>query len=147
MKSLKLTLAALTFTLFANVSIAQQGENDKKTPEERATAQTDKMSEKLLFSPEQKSQVYDINLAIDRKNEAVRSDKNMSEETRKASIQGNNEARKDMIKAILNPEQLKKFEEMEVKRDARFDSRSKRMDLNKLEEKAVQPAEAAPVEK
>ncbi len=144
MKNLKITFAALTLTLFANVSIAQDQNGDKKTPEERATAQTEKMSEKLLLSPEQKTQVYDINLAIDQKNEAVRTDKNMSEETRKASIQGNNDARKDMIKAILNPEQLKKFEELEVKRDARFDNRSKKIDYKQLEQK---PVEATPVEK
>ncbi len=144
MKSLKITFAALTLTLFANVSIAQEQNGEKKTPEERATAQTEKMSEKLLLSPEQKTQVYDINLAIDQKNEAVRADKNMSEETRKASIHGNNEARKDMIKAILNPEQLKKFDEMEVKRDARFDNRSKKIDYKQLEQK---PVEATPVEK
>lgn len=144
MKSLKITFAALTLTLFANVSIAQDQNGEKKTPEERATAQTEKMSQKLLLSPEQKVQVYEINLAIDQKNEAVRADKNMSEETRKASMQGNNEARKDMIKAILNPEQLKKFEEMEVKRDARFENRTKKIDLQQLEQK---PVEVAPVEK
>lgn len=144
MKSLKITFAALTLTLCANVSIAQDQNGEKKTPEERATAQTEKMAEKLLLSPEQKTNVYDINLAIDQKNEAVRTDKTMSEETRKASIQGNNDARKDMIKAILNPEQLRKFEEMEVKRDARFERGAKKMDLKQLEQK---PVEATPVEK
>jgi protein CpxP len=144
MKSLKITFAALTLTLFANVSIAQDQNGDKKTPEERATAQTEKMSEKLLLSPEQKTQVYDINLAIDQKNEAVRADKNMSEETRKASIQGNNDARKDMIKAILNPEQLKKFEEIEMKRDARHEGKFIKNDVKIMEQK---PAQATPVEK
>jgi protein CpxP len=144
MKNLKITFAALTLTLFANVSIAQDQNGDKKTPEERATAQTEKMSEKLLLSPEQKTQVYDINLAIDQKNEAVRTDKNMSEETRKASIQGNNDARKDMIKAILNPEQLKKFEEIEMKRDARHEAKFIKNDVKIMEQK---PAQATPVEK
>lgn len=144
MKSLKITFAALTLTLFANVSIAQDQNGEKKTPEERATAQTEKMSEKLLLSPEQKTQVYDINLAIDQKNEAVRTDKNMSEETRKASIQGNNDARKDMIKAILNPEQLKKFEEIEMKRDARNETKLVKKDIKMMEQKPVQ---ATPIEK
>jgi hypothetical protein len=144
MKSLKITFAALTLTLFANISIAQEQNGEKKTPEERATAQTEKMSEKLLFSPEQKTQVYDINLAIDQKNEAVRNDKNMSEETRKASIQGNNDARKDMIKAILNPEQLKKSEEMEVKRDSRRETKLVKKDVKMMEQK---PAPATPAEK
>jgi hypothetical protein len=144
MRSLKITFAAFTLTLFANVSIAQDQNSDKKTTEERATAQTEKMSEKLLLSPEQKIQVYNINLAIDQKNEAIRSDKNMSEETKKASLKGNNDARTDMIKAILNPEQLKKFEEMEANRDARYDKKMQKVDFKKLEQK---PVEAAPSEK
>lgn len=144
MKNLKITFAALTLTLFANLSIAQDQNGEKKTTEQRATAQTEKMSEKLLLSPEQKVQVYDINLAIDKKNEAVRNDKNMSEETRKASIQGNNDARKDMIKAILNPEQLKKFEEIEMKRDARNETKLVKKDIKMMEQKPVQ---ATPIEK
>jgi hypothetical protein len=144
MRSLKITFAAFTLTLFANVSIAQDQNGDKKTTEERATAQTEKMSEKLLLSPEQKIQVYNINLAIDQKNEAIRSDKNMSEETKKASLKGNNDARTDMIKAILNPEQLKKFEEMEANRDARYDKKMQKVDFKKLEQK---PVETAPSEK
>jgi protein CpxP len=144
MKSLKITFATLTLTLFANVSIAQDQNVEKKTPEERATAQTEKMSEKLLLSPEQKVQVYDINLAIGQKNEAVRKDKSMSEETRKASIQGNNDARKEMIKAILNAEQLNKFEEMEVKRDARQEKKLVKKDVKMMEQK---PAQATPAEK
>ena len=127
MRGLKITFAAFTLTLFANVSIAQDQNGDKKTPEERATAQTEKMSEKLLLSPEQKVQVYNINIAIDQKNESVRNDKNMSEETKKASLKGNNDARKDMIKAILNPEQLKKFEEMDANRDARYDKKMQKV--------------------
>ena len=144
MRSLKITFAALTLTLFANVSLAQDQNGDKKTHEERATAQTEKMSEKLLLSPEQKVQVYNINIAIDQKNEAIRSDKNMSEETKKASLKGNNDARKDMIKAILNPEQLKKFEEMEANRDARYQKKVQKVDFKKLEQK---PVEATPAEK
>lgn len=144
MKSLKITFAALTLTFFANISIAQEQNGEKKTPEEKATAQTEKMSEKLLLSEDQKVLVYDINLAIDQKNETIRADKQMSEETRKASIQGNNQARKDMIKAILNPEQLKKFEEIEIQREARQETKFKKNDFKKMEQK---PAQIAPTEK
>ena len=68
----------------------------------------------------------------------------MSEETKKASLKGNNDARTDMIKAILNPEQLKKFEEMEANRDARYDKKMQKVDFKKLEQK---PVETAPSEK
>lgn len=121
MKNLKLSIAAFAMTLVANVAVAQQKPNS--TPEERAAHQTEKMSEKLLLTPEQKAKVSEINLAILQKNEAIRNDQNLTPETKKESVKGNNEARAQMIKAILTPEQLQKFEEMEVNREEKAANR------------------------
>lgn len=107
MKTLKITLAALSFCLMANLSMAQTA-----TAEEKAAKQTEKMSTELVLTPEQRAQVADINLNIERKNEAVRNDQSMSEETKKQSYQGNNDARIQMIKPLLTPEQATKFDEM-----------------------------------
>lgn len=121
MKNLKLSIAAFALTLVANVAVAQQKPNS--TPEERAAHQTEKMSEKLLLTPEQKAKVSEINLAILQKNEAIRNDQNLTPETKKESVKGNNEARAQMIKAILTPEQLQKFEEMEANREEKAANR------------------------
>lgn len=121
MKNLKLSIAAFAMTLVANVAVAQQKPNS--TPEERAAHQTEKMSEKLLLTPEQKAKVSEINLAILQKNEAIRNDQNLTPETKKESVKGNNEARAQMIKAILTPEQLQKFEEMEANREEKAANR------------------------
>lgn len=121
MKNLKLSIAAFALTLVANVAVAQQKPNS--TPEERAAHQTEKMSEKLLLTPEQKAKVSEINLAILQKNEAIRNDQNLTPETKKESVKGNNEARVQMIKAILTPEQLQKFEEMEANREEKAATR------------------------
>lgn len=121
MKNLKLSIAAFALTIFANVAVAQH--EPALTAEQKAAKQTEKMSEKLLLSPEQKAKVAEINLAIVQKNEAVRNDANLSPETKKESIKGNNEARAQMIKALLNPEQLKKFEEMEANREEKAATR------------------------
>lgn len=121
MKNLKLSIAAFALTLVANVAVAQQKPNS--TPEERAAHQTEKMSEKLLLTPEQKAKVSEINLAILQKNEAIRNDQNLTPETKKESVKGNNEARVQMIKAILTPEQLQKFEEMEANREEKAANR------------------------
>lgn len=121
MKNLKLSIAAFALTIVANVAVAQQ--QPTSTPEELAAKQTERMSEKLLLSPDQKAKVAEINLTIVQKNEAVRNDQNLSPETKKESVKGNNEARVQMIKAILNPEQLKKFEEMEANREEKTSTR------------------------
>lgn len=122
MKNLKLSIAAFALTLVANVAVAQQ-QQPTSTPEERATQQTEKMSEKLLLTPDQKAKVAEINLAILQKNEAVRKDQSLTPETKKETVKGNNEARAQMIKAILTPEQLQKFEEMEANREEKAANR------------------------
>lgn len=136
MKTLKITLATLALTLFANFSMAQQ---ESKTPEEIAANHTEKLAEKLLLTPDQKAQVAEINLAIVRKNEAVKADKNMSEETRTQSIQGNNDARIQMIKPILNAEQLVKFEEMEAKRAQRTHYNEQKLNMQILAPAPTEP--------
>lgn len=130
----------MALTLFANFSMAQE------TPiEERVAAQTQAMAEKLSLTPEQKAQVGDINLAIARKNEAVRNDASMSEETKQQSYKGNKDARAQMIKPLLNADQLKTFEEMEANsRPTRAANVTKAPNLN-FKEMEQKPAKAEPV--
>ncbi len=135
MKTLKITLATLSLTLFANFSMAQEA-----TADEKAAKQTEAMAAKLTLTPDQKAQIADINLAIARKNEAVKNDAAMSEETKKQSYQGNKDARVQMIKPLLTPEQVKMFEEMEAQPTHVRTTRG--LDFKQLEQK---PATAEPV--
>jgi len=138
MKSLKLTFIALTLTFLASSAMAQEME-EKKTPEERAKMQTERMTEKLLLNPDQKAKVYEINLQIDKKNQAVHQDKSMLAETKKATMDSNNQTRKEMIKAVLTPEQNQKFDEMEAHRQERKIGKEQKFNLKAVEQQKAQP--------
>jgi hypothetical protein len=119
MKNVKVFLIGMLMVAFSSFSFAQE----KNTPEERAKIQTDKLKEKLLLSEDQINKVYEINLGIDRQNESLRGNTSLSVDEKKQSLAANNEARKEKIKQVLNPEQLKKFESMEAKRAERMEAK------------------------
>lgn len=108
MKNLKLTISTLALTLAVNLSMAQG------SIEQRATAQTEKLTTELQLSADQKSKVHDIHVGIMSKNDAIRNDSNMPEATKKESINGNNEAYHSYMKEILTPQQYIKFQELEA---------------------------------
>jgi|GEM_PF-4161518 len=118
MKSLKITIAALTITLLSNVSMAQE-----KTAESRAKRETEAISEKLALSSEQEAKVYQINLATDTQNETVKNDEMLTDNEKRAAFEINNKARMEEIKAVLNPDQVKQFEEADAKRKEKLESR------------------------
>lgn len=120
MKGLKITFATLALTLFANISMAQ--DEVKRTPDDKAKRQTERMAEKLTLTPEQKEKVGEINLSILQKNEAIRADQKLSEEAKKEAVERNNVARASMIKPLLNAEQLRKFEEMETNHNTKVET-------------------------
>jgi len=130
MKSLKRVLAALALAFFANFSMAQNTDH-KATPEQKAQRQTERLTEQLSLTTDQQAKVKEINLAAVSKNESARNDKSLSEEAKKQSFKRNEDARKQMIKALLTPEQLKKFEENESQRTEKKQNFPK--DAKKLE--------------
>ena len=62
------------------------------------------MSEELKLSADQKSKIYEINLGINQKIDGLKTS-SLSEEEKKKALHHNNEARKEMIKGVLNKEQ------------------------------------------
>ncbi len=46
----------------STVTMAQQGERMRATPEQRAQKQTERMTETLKLTPDQQKQIYDANL-------------------------------------------------------------------------------------
>lgn len=107
MKTFRLSLATLAFALCANVATAQE------TPQQKADKQTQKLTQELQLTSSQQAQVAEINLAIAQKNDAVKNDQNMSQETKQQSYTGNNDARIQMIKSVLTAEQSAKFDKMQ----------------------------------
>lgn len=90
------------------------GQDLAKTPQVRAQEQTSMYTEKYNLTEEQKQKAYEINFGIEQKNEAIQSDANMSAETKQQALQGNLEAREQMIQSILTEEQ-KKMENQDKK--------------------------------
>ena len=117
MKKFKMIIAASLFSVVSTAALAQQA---APTAEERATKQTENMVIDLGLSPEQKEQVYAINLGIIQKNDAIRANNAMSTELKRQSIQGNNDARREMIMSVLTPEQKPKYEQAEKNQGLRM---------------------------
>jgi Spy/CpxP family protein refolding chaperone len=101
----------------------QRGNRGNKTPEERAKAQVARLTKKLNLSSEQQNKVYDITYGALKEGEEMRknagNDRNVMREKRKAMM-----ADTDIkIKAVLNADQAKKFEQMKAERQARMEEK------------------------
>lgn len=125
-----LLLILIAFTS-ANV-FSQQNEKAKKTPEERATKMTDRMKKNLSLSDEQYKQVYNLFLS---KAQEMKSNKEkfmgMDKEARKQMKMTNREEFKKQLSGILNPDQMKKFEDnMKKHKDGKNKKNKQRKEKN-----------------
>jgi protein CpxP len=93
----------------------EMSEKQKQTPEQKAQMQTDRLSKQLLLTEDQKAKIYETNLAVNMKNEAVQTHSTWTKEQKSQAFEGNNSGRYTVIKSYLTNEQLTKFEQMEVK--------------------------------
>jgi Spy/CpxP family protein refolding chaperone len=115
MKKLSLLLLILSFGFF--VANAQQVAS--ANAEQRANAMTERMHKEANFSPEQKTQVYAINLEAAQKMIAVQQDKQngvIDANTAKQRRKEINMDRESRIVALLTPEQRAKYEARKQKR-------------------------------
>jgi len=127
MKSLKILLASLLLS----TSVFSQTD---KTPEERATAQTEKMKSELTLTAEQVEKVKTINLGIVQKNDNVRNS-SITEEEKKAAYKMNEDARDSMIKGTLTAEQHQKYETLKA---AKMEKRTNKVELKKANVKKME---------
>ena len=116
MKMLKVLLVGIA--LFAGITAASAQEKSKKTPEQRAELHTERLTKVLGLNADQRTKIAEFNLGIALKNESLRNNPNIPQDVKISSLQSNNEARKMMIKTVLTQEQIKKFEELEAKKEA-----------------------------
>lgn len=116
MKKFTLLFAILSFGLFfANAQQVSTAAN----AEQRANAMTERMHKEANFSPEQKSQVYAINLEAAQKMIAVQQDsKNgtIDATTARQRRKDINLERESRIVALLTPAQRAKYERRKQKR-------------------------------
>lgn len=82
------------------------------TPEQRSKMMTDKMSTDLSLTEDQRTKVYDVNLAHAKKADEIRSNTSLSEDDKKAQLKSLREGEKAELKGILTKEQLARLKEM-----------------------------------
>jgi hypothetical protein len=127
MKSLKILLASFLITASAF------GQVDK-TPEERATAQTEKMKSELTLTADQAEKVKTVNLGITQKNEGIKAS-TMTAEEKKSAYKSNEEARDAMLKDVLTAEQFQKYQTLKAEKMQKKTTKVdlKKANINKVE--------------
>lgn len=114
----------------------EESEMHKQTPEQKAQMQTDRLTKELLLTEDQKAKIYETNLAINMKNEAVHTHSTWTKEQKKEALDGNNAGRNGLIKSYLTKEQVVKFDQMELKKEEHQEMKGNDTNV-KREEKRV----------
>lgn len=120
MKTFILAIAVLV----GGTSIAQQQEKrEHKTPEQRATGMTEKMTTKLSLDDSQKAKIQEINLGIAQKNDAIRQNTTLTREQKFAQIKENHDSRKAQYKEVLSADQYAKYEAWEKEKQEKMQAK------------------------
>tara|TARA_R110000737_G_C14624517_1_gene494374 strand:- start:301 stop:714 length:414 start_codon:yes stop_codon:yes gene_type:complete len=90
----------------------------KETPEQKAKMQTDNLTKELMLTDDQIAKIYETNLAINMKNEAVLVHATWTEAQKQEALDGNNAGRNGLIKSYLTEEQIVRFKEVEARKAA-----------------------------
>jgi periplasmic protein CpxP/Spy len=121
-------VAATLMFLFANVLVwAQENEAPPPPPDHRGghghmmspEDRTDHLTKALNLSDDQKGKVLSIFQDEQKQMEALRSDNSVSREDRWSKMKQIHENTVSQIKGTLNPDQAKKFDEMQQRMEQR----------------------------
>jgi hypothetical protein len=139
--------------LFFSVDLMAQGKgkgkglNKPKGPkpaEERARKYTDKLTEKLGLSADQKNQVYDINLAAAKQVDGLRANNQPGKVDRPENVQKRKaieEERDSKIVALLSDEQKTKYNQYKEEKKAKALDKLKNKGKGKGKGKPAGPAD------
>lgn len=100
-----------------SVEVSQDKKIIKKTqksPTEKALRQTDKMKEELGLTEEQYQKVYELNVKVNMKIEAIRKDETLTDEQKRDFVAGNKMDRENVLNSILTAEQQQKRAELKA---------------------------------
>ena len=90
-------------------------------PQERSQ----KLAKKLSLSSDQQGKVQDILQSEKSDMQKLRSDSSVAQADRRAKMMDIHKSYSDQIRALLNPDQQKKWDEMQARRQARMEHRHK----------------------
>lgn len=113
------TLKTGLFTLGLLIGTASFAQTTQKDVKMRPQDQTERLATELNLTPEQKEKVSNLNNGVALKNEAILNNASLTQDQKKASLQGNNNAKREQMKVILTEEQYTKYLSMETKEQHR----------------------------
>jgi len=98
----------------APAAAPEHGErNGRFDPDRRA----DMLTKRINLSADQKAKVTDIFKSEQEQMQKIHADASVSQQDRRAKMMDMHKASSDQIRAVLNPDQQKKWDEMQAKRD------------------------------
>lgn len=103
--------------------LAQAQEEQRKSPEERAKAHTERMTKQLDLNPDQVAQVEAMNLRFAQEAEAKRAARKTERDARKAEAEAMRAAHESEMKAILNSDQFARWQAMREEAKAKHKQR------------------------
>lgn len=120
---MKTFILALAVLVGGTAAAQQQGKKEHKTPEQRATGMTEKMTTKLSLDDAQKAKIQEINLGIAQKNDAIRQNTSLTKEQKFAQLKENQDARKAQYKEVLSADQYAKYEAWEKEKQEKMQAK------------------------
>lgn len=128
-------LASLTVSAQVEVAPATSVETASVTPEAaaelRSRKQLETLTPELGLTPEQVEQIHALNIKVESKIQAIRTNPEMDAARKQEFIRGNRDDQQRMMQMILTPEQYAKYESITVKEAPQRIER--RMDVNDSE--------------
>lgn len=120
---MKRMIISMSIALLSAATVFAQG-RPARTADERAKAQTTRMTEKLGLNADQQSKVASINLKYAQKQDDLQAARKGGEAVQKGEGMKLHEARMAALKEVLTPEQYTKLEAMQEKmKDRRVEKR------------------------
>ena len=95
----------------SEVKVSKANQVQKRSAEERATILTDKLTKELTLNNDQNIKIYQINLTATKEIDFLRENRETKARTFKSVIKAAYDKRDSAIRALLNPTQLKMYEE------------------------------------
>lgn len=109
----KLVMVLISAFMVSSIALAQN--RQQMSAEEMASKQTDRMSECLSLSNDQKSKIKALNLKYAKKHQETRQQNKAVREAKRAEMQKLQEQKDAELKTILTDEQFKQYKEKEKK--------------------------------
>jgi periplasmic protein CpxP/Spy len=128
---LALVLAGLTYTVAPSAIAQDNGANDQQPAQNSAPAghgqrhwdpqqRTEMLTKRLNLTSDQQAKVLDVFKSEQSQMEGLRSDISLSREDRHSKMMEIHKTSDEQVRALLDPTQQKKWDEMQARREQRM---------------------------